>query len=344
MTIKIGILGLGGIGAAHAQALAALADSGTEVSLEAFSGSARSAAGFGWPDARRLTTDELIADQSIDVLTVCSPSAFHAEHTSAALCAGKHVVVEKPMALTTTDAERVRDQASAAGLVVSPVAQRRFEPLNIELKAAIASGQLGRVVLGETFVHWHRSDDYYAEADWRTDADGGGSLMNQGLHNADLLCWLLGGATAVAGHTATLGHDIAAEDTAVAALRFANGALGVIATTTATGVGEPSELSIWTTTGSARITQSGISRWDFPTAPRPTESEVPASGASDPRAIGIAGHVAQWADVLGALTTGTEPMITADDGVATVAVLDGIYRSAAGGRTVDVGMISAAES
>lgn len=338
MIIDVGILGLGGIGATHARALTALSRTGSEVRLTAFSGgTAELAADCGWPQARRLGPAELIADADVSVIAICSPSGLHEEQTLAALTAGKHVVVEKPMTVSTAGAVAVRDRAERAGLIVSPLAQRRFEPLNIELKQAISSGTLGRVVLGETFVHWYRSADYYDAAAWRTArTGGGGSLMNQGLHNVDLLCWLLGGATRVSGLTATLGHDIAVEDTTVAALQFADGALGVIATTTATPPGTPAELAIWTTTGSARIDQNGVRQWDFEGVPRPAEPELAVTGASDPAAIGISGHVAQWADVLDAVTTGREPLITADDGLATVAVLDGIYRAAANGSMVDL--------
>ena len=337
-SIKIGILGLGGIGDTHARALAALAEAGSEIELAAFSGgSTERAAAAGWPDARRRNPTELINDPDLDVIAICTPSALHAGQAEAALRAGKHVVVEKPMALSTEDARTLRDLAAERKLIISPIAQRRHEPLNIALKKLIDSGRLGRVVLGETFVHWYRSDAYYTEVGWRGEAGGGGgSLMNQGLHNVDLLCWLLGEVRTVTGATATLGHDIAVEDTTVGCLQFAGGALGVIATTTATPPGVPSELAIWTSTGSVRLDQTGITSWEFADVQRPADPEVAVSGASDPAAIGISGHLAQWADVIDALRAARQPMITADDGVRTVAVLDGIYRAADTGRSVAI--------
>jgi UDP-N-acetyl-2-amino-2-deoxyglucuronate dehydrogenase len=340
--IRVGILGLGGIGATHARALASLSRSGSAIQLAAFSGGTPElAAECGWPDARRLAPDDLIADDDLDVLAVCTPSALHHGHTMAALRNGRHVVVEKPMALTVEEAVEIRDFADAQGLVVSPMAQRRFEPLNVALKAALSSGNLGRVVLGETFVHWHRSDAYYQEAPWRSAPDGGGgSLMNQGLHNVDLLCWLLGGVAKVVGLTATLGHQIMVEDTTVASLQFSSGALGVIATTTATPPGAPAELAIWTTAGSVRVDQDGIREWNFPGIERPADPEVAVTGASDPSAIGISGHVAQWADIVHALQSGGRPAITADDGLDTVAVLDGIYRAARQGARLDTDTVA----
>lgn len=339
--ITVGILGLGAIGTTHAAAVASLAGSGTEVRVEAYSGgSPQVAAGAGWPQARPLDPETLITDPRVDVIAVCTPSGLHARQAIAALQAGKHVVVEKPMAVTTAEALALRDHAAATDLIVSPLAQRRFEPLNVALKRLIDSGSMGRVVLGEVFVHWHRTDAYYAEARWRNEpGGGGGSLMNQGLHNVDLLCWLLGDVLEVTGMTATLGHQIDVEDTTVACLRFSSGALGLIATTTAAPTGEPAELAIRTTKGSTRINQYGICAWEFAGLSRPGPVEQPCepiSGASDPAAIGLSGHIAQWTDVLDALYTGRAPSVGVEDGLATVAVLDGIYHAADTGETTAV--------
>lgn len=344
--VRVGILGLGGIGTTHARALASLAAAGSPVRVTAFSGgTAEAARECGWPQARQLSPDELLSGKGLDVLVVCTPSALHHRQIMTALRNGLQVVAEKPMALTVEEATEIREYAAAHDLLVSPMAQRRFEPINVALKDAITSGRLGRVVLGETFVHWFRSDAYYQEAPWRAEADGGGgSLMNQGLHNVDLLCWLLGGVRRVAGLTATLGHSIDVEDTTVASLEFVGGALGVIATTTATPPGAPSSISIWTTTGSMEVDQNGIREWRFADVEPPEGPEELVTGASDPAAIGISGHVAQWQDILQALASGDQPMITADDGLATVAVLDGIYRSANQQRTLETGIVGGDDS
>lgn len=338
--IRVGIAGLGGIGSTHARALAGLRDEGLPVSVPVFSGgSPERSAECGWSTARQIATDELIHSADVDVVAVCTPSATHPELALTALSAGHHVVVEKPMALTVEDAEAIVDRAKSRDLLVSPIAQRRFEPEHLYLKSLLEQGRLGRVVLGETFVHWYRDHAYYQASPWRRDPAGGsGSLMNQGLHNADLLCWLLGGAADVTGHTATLGHDdLPVEDTCVATVRFRSGALGVIATTTATPPGMPAEVAIWTTTGFARLDQgSGVRHWDFADIAPPPESSSAGSGASDPAAIGITGHTAQWRDVLSALWEGRSPAVDATDGLATTAVLAGIYTAATEGRTLNV--------
>jgi predicted dehydrogenase len=336
--IHVGIAGLGRIGSTHARALASLRQQNRPVTVTAFSGgSPQRAAQCGWPSARQLPVDELVGSSQVDVLAVCTPSSTHAELTLAALDAGRQVVTEKPMSLTVEDAGEIMERAQQHGLLVSPIAQHRFQSEHTYIKSMLDQDQLGTVVLGESFVHWHRNDAYYAAASWRRDANGGnGSLMNQGLHNVDLLCWLLGGVKEVTGQTGTLGHeDLLIEDTCVATLRFCKGALGVIVTTTATPPGLPAELAIRTTTGSLRLSEDGGLHWGFTDVPPPPEVTRVGSGAADPTNIGIAGHVHQWCDIISALHDNRPPTIGAADGLATTAVLAGIY-SATRGHTVQV--------
>lgn len=337
--IRVGIAGLGHIGETHARALAHLRKTGLAVEVAAFSGGSRSrVAESGWPAARQMRVEDLVTAVGVDIVAVCTPSATHSEIALAALREGRHVVVEKPMALTHSDALRVVEVASERGLWVSPIVQRRFEEMHTYVKSLLDGHQLGRVVLGEAVVHWHRDDEYYASADWRRErGEGGGSLMNQGLHSLDLLCWLLGGATSVTGQVGTLGHEeLQVEDTCVGTIRFRSGALGTIVTTTATPPGEPAEASVWTTTGSFRLSQAGVMHWGFAGIPEPPPPSAAVTGASDPSAIGMTGHVQQWQDVLTAYMEGRPPTIGAVDGLATTSVLAGIYQSAQEGRTVDV--------
>jgi predicted dehydrogenase len=162
---------------------------------------------------------------------------------------------------------------------------------------------------------------------------GGGSLMNQGLHNVDLLQWLLGPVVEVTAQYATLGHQMDAEDTTVATLRFASGALGVVVTSTATPPGAPAELAIHAEAGRIVLSQDGIRQWDVPAAP-PPEHTLVASGAADPGAIGIVGHLTQWRDVLDAIRAGHPPEVSAADAAATVRLLCAIYEAGRTGRRV----------
>ena len=333
--IGVGVLGLGSIGTSHARALQQLSD---QAHLVAYSGgNPERAADAGWPHARQVSPEELLDYPGVDVVAICSPSDAHGAQTIAALTAGRHVVVEKPLALTVAEAERAVALAEDSGRVLSVISQRRMEPEYAAVKKMLTSGGLGRVRLATTHVHWWRDDDYYAAAPWRSQMNaGGGSVMNQGVHNIDLLNWLCGPVGRVTAQYATLGHDMDAEDTTVATVQFTDGALGLISTSTATPPGSPATVTIHTHRGTIELGQGEVLRWDID-APNPaaaTDDAGPASGAADPAAIGVAGHVSQWGDVLAAITEGHEPLITGRDGAQTVRLMCALYEAARTGRAI----------
>ncbi|MBD5785416.1 Gfo/Idh/MocA family oxidoreductase [Cellulosimicrobium terreum] len=331
--LGVGVVGMGGIATMHARALREL---GERVRLVAYSGGAAPAseeALAGWP-AVHLTPAEVIVHPDVDVVAICSPSGTHAALALTALEAGRHVVVEKPLALDVKDALRVALAAQERGLMVSMISQRRFEPEHVALKTALDAGALGEIRLATTRVHWFRDDAYYRAAGWRsTTAQGGGSLMNQGVHNVDLLRWLCGPVESVTAQSATLGHEMEAEDTTVATVRFTSGALGVITTTTTTPPGFGATISLFGSRGAAELGQGEVHRWDVPGVPAPGEGAI-SSGASDPLAIGHAGHLAQWRRIVSALDTASPVPVGVDDAVETVRLLCAIHEAAATGRTV----------
>ncbi len=331
--LGVGILGLGSIGRTHAGAIEQV--DGLEVRA--------TVGGEGWDNATSYGRSSdpgavaaLLADPAVDAVAICSPSGLHAEHTVAALEAGKHVLVEKPVATTAADALRVVRAAEKAraesGAVAGVVSQRRLEPQHVHLKELIDSGQLGKPVLGEALIRWFRDSDYYDFADWRKQAPGGGSLMNQGLHSVDLLRWLFGEVTEVAALSDTVVHEMEAEDTSVAALRFDTGALGSIVTSTATRPGLPAELNLYFEAGQVAIHHTDVVRWEVD-APAPPAAATVDSGASSPM-IGTEGHQTQWSDLLLAIRTGAEPMVTVADGGNTVALIEAVYESARIGQRV----------
>ena len=207
------------------------------------------------------------------------------------------------------------------------------------------AGRFGRLTLGETTCKWWRSQAYYDEGGWKgTRAlDGGGALMNQAIHNVDLLLWMMGDATDVAGFTATLAHDrIEVEDTAVACLRFKNGALGVIQATTSVHPGLPKTIAIHGDRGTAVIEQEDVLRWDF-TPETPGDAEVKerfaqkvgaSGGSSDPKAISHQGHARQLADFVRAIRTDTAPKVDGREGRKAVALICAVYESMRTGRAV----------
>jgi UDP-N-acetyl-2-amino-2-deoxyglucuronate dehydrogenase len=288
---------------------------------------------------------EALKRPDIDVVVVTTPSGAHLEPAVAAASAGKHVVVEKPLEITPERCDRVIEACDRNRVKLCTIFPSRFHDANTTLKQAVDAGRFGRLTLGETTCKWWRSQAYYDEGGWKgTQAlDGGGALMNQAIHNVDLLLWIMGDATHVSGFTATLGHErIEVEDTAVACLRFKNGALGVIQATTSVFPGLPKTIAVHGDKGTAVIEQEDILRWDFaePTSADAKVNErfaqkVGASGgSSDPKAISHEGHARQLADFVRAIRTNTAPLVDGREGRKAVALICAIYESMRTGKVV----------
>src|SRR3989440_1990416 len=254
----------------------------------------------------------LLARRDVDVVIVATPSGVHMDPAVAAANAGKHVVVEKPLEITVERCDRIIDACDKNRVKLCTIFPSRFTDANRALKDAVDAGRFGRLTLGETTCKWWRSQAYYDQGGWRGTwaLDGGGALMNQAIHNVDLLLWMMGPATHVSGFTATLAHErIEVEDTAVAVLRFKNGALGVIQATTSVHPGYPKTIAVHGDRGSAVIEQEDVLRWDFE-PPTPEDAQVKArfaakvgaaGGAADPKAISHEGHRRQLADFVNAI-------------------------------------------
>jgi UDP-N-acetyl-2-amino-2-deoxyglucuronate dehydrogenase len=289
----------------------------------------------------------VLARPDVQVVIVTTPSGAHLEPAVAAAQAGKHVVVEKPLEISTERCDRIIDACRKNNVQLGVIFPSRFGDANRALKAAVEAGRFGRLTLGETTCKWWRSQAYYDEGGWKgTRAlDGGGALMNQAIHNVDLLQWMMGPVTHAAGFTAMLAHErIEVEDTAVACLRFANGALGVIQATTSVYPGLPKTIAVHGDRGTVVVEQDDVLRWEF--SPETSEDarvrerfaqKTGASGgSSNPAAISHAGHARQLADFVQAIRTGGRPLVDGAEGRKAVAIIEAIYRSAATGRMVEL--------
>jgi UDP-N-acetyl-2-amino-2-deoxyglucuronate dehydrogenase len=288
---------------------------------------------------------DLLADDRVDVVTICTPSGAHLEPAIASARAGKHVVVEKPLEVTVARCDRIIRECEKHNVVLSTIFPSRFHESAQLIKKAIDRGRFGRLTLGDAYVKWYRTQQYYDSGAWRGTwkLDGGGALMNQAIHSVDLLTWLMGPVESILAQTATLAHqNIEVEDVAVANLRFANGALGVIEASTATFPGYLKRIEIHGSEGSAVLEEEDIKIWDFG---RPTKADEvlkarmagrtkTGGGAADPAAIGHHGHAAQFADVLKAIHRGGTPQIDGLEGRRSVEIIAGIYKAARTGRLV----------
>jgi predicted dehydrogenase len=342
VTRGFGIVGAGIIAAVHADAIALLPDARLVAVTDVAAGAARDfAAARGC--AAEPGLDDLLARRDVDVVCVCVPSGLHAEVGVRAAKAGKHLVVEKPVDVTLEAADRLLAAARQAGVTLTVMSQHRFDPGVTELKRLIDDGALGRLVLGEASTKWYRTQAYYDAAPWRgTWAMDGGALLNQGIHYVDLLRWCMGPAVEVTAVCVTQTHDIEVEDTALAIVRFASGAVGTIGATTAAYPGFPQRLEITGTLGTVTVEDGQLVR----TALRGAAGAAPAQGsaqdppqaaAADPAALDAAVHAAQLADLLAAADEGREPAVSGQDGRDALEIVRAVYESSRAGRPVRLG-------
>ncbi|MFO0863363.1 MAG: Gfo/Idh/MocA family oxidoreductase [Gemmataceae bacterium] len=283
----------------------------------------------------------------VHVVIITTPSGAHLEPAVLAANAGRHVVVEKPLEITLDRCDRIIEACEKSKVKLCTIFPSRFGDANLELKNALVSGRFGRLTLGETTCKWWRAQSYYDEGGWKgTQAlDGGGALMNQAIHNVDLLLWMMGPVVSIAGLTATLAHErIEVEDTAVACMRFKNGALGVIQATTSVWPGLPKTIGIHGNKGSVVIEQDDLLRWEFDPAnkdddairARFTQKVGASGGSSNPGSISHVGHARQLADFVHAINTGTSPVVDGREGRRAVEVILAIYESQRTGRVVEI--------
>lgn len=285
---------------------------------------------------RCISFDDALSDKEIDVICICTPSGQHAAQAIACANAGKHMVIEKPLALSLSDADAMIAAANANDVRIAVAFQRRTEPLFIQIKQALTGGDLGDLTLGSVVLPYFRGQSYYDLASWRGTwgLDGGGVLMNQGIHIVDLLTWYMGDPVAIQAQAGTLHRDIEVEDVLAATLKFDNGALATITATTTVGDGAPHRLELYGTNGSIQVEGESLIRWhlkdkSLQTVSPPPLGNTPESGSSsDPRGIKATGHTAIIRELLLAIKEDRPPAIDGIEGRRSLAVVNGIYKSA----------------
>jgi UDP-N-acetyl-2-amino-2-deoxyglucuronate dehydrogenase len=340
--IRIGLVGCGAISTQHLEAISALPDLALAAVVDASEARARSV-GEQWGVAWSTGLDDLLRRDDVDAVTIATPSGLHAAQALAALRSGRHVVVEKPIALTVADADEIVREGHQRGLTVATISQRRFEPVVRGLRAAVEAGSLGRISLIIAEGLYHRPQSYYDSAAWRGTRDlDGGVLMNQAIHMIDLLRWLGGPVVSVSAHLATLGHAMEAEDAASVSLRFGSGALGEIIATTCLVREQPAELRIYGDRGHARLVGDTAAEWEIPGVPAPTadaDATAPSTGPGATQTWGTTaiGHLRQYGDFVEAVRGGRPPAVTGEDGRNAVEVITAAYEADQSGRAVVLG-------
>ncbi len=338
--MKIGIIGGGMIAQFHAMAIQAMAN-GTLHS--AYIRNEEKAAEFkaNYPCTVYHDLDEFLADSELEVVTIATPSGAHLQPALAAAKADKHIIVEKPLEVTTEKIDQLIDACDQAGVTLAGIFNRRFHPAMDVAKLAIEQGRLGQLTLAEASIRWFRDQAYYDSGAWRGTwkLDGGGALMNQSIHAIDQLLYLAGPVKRLSASMACLTHDnIEVEDTAVAILEFTNGGRGIIQGSTScySSDGNPAEIHLSGSTGHIVLSDESFSHWDFKEE-APEDAEIrekymvgaaAGMGANDPTAINFTGHQKNFEAVIEAIQAGKNPPIDGHEARKAVELIRAIYQSA----------------
>ena len=344
MAFGFGIIGCGMIANFHAKAIADVKGAKLVACFDTFPAAAdKIAATYGCKAYYKL--EEMLADPKVNAVTIGTPSGAHMEPAVMAAKAGKHVVVEKPLEITLKRCDAIIDACDKAKVKLATIFPSRFHDSSREMRKAVETNRFGKLAMGDAYVKWYRTQQYYDGGKWRGtwELDGGGALMNQAIHSVDLLTWLMGPVVEIRAQWGTLAHErIAVEDTAVATLRFANGALGVIEATTAAYPGYLKRIELHGSEGSAMMEEEDLVKWDFAKPTKHDQKVIESmqsrkstgGGAGDPTAIGHHGHSRQFEDLLDAVKKNRTPGVDGVEGRRSVEIILGIYKAAETGKPV----------
>lgn len=338
MALRIGIVGTGAIAHLHARAYRRIGfdvTASTDINADAANRFQAEHGGAVEPHA-----EALVRRADVDVVDVCTLPNVRLDLVRLAAAHGKAVQVQKPIATTVEIAEAMVDVARRSNIVLGVVSQHRFDESSQFLHRAIRAGRLGRLLQCDAYIKWYRTPEYYArpvKGSWS--GEGGGALINQAIHQVDLLHWFSGGASTAQAQWQLGGlHRIESEDIVNALITYGNGATGVIQASTAFWPGASERIELHGTKGSAIVTGDRLTSWtvqDDGGEPAPVSTNV-ASGASDPMAISLEPFERQFLDFGEAVRTGGAPLVTGEEGLASLRIVDAIYRACRSGRAEPV--------
>jgi UDP-N-acetyl-2-amino-2-deoxyglucuronate dehydrogenase len=337
MTVRVGILGAGNISDTHAR----VAQGTPGVEVVAYWGrnrerAARMAERYGGTAYPEL--EAFLRHRPMDAVLVGTPSGLHAQHAGAAAQRGLHVLVEKPLDVTTERIDALIDECDRARVKLGVIFQDRTAPHLVWLQGLVRAHALGTPFLVSASVKWRRPAEYYGGSTWHGTwaLDGGGALMNQGVHTVDLLLWLLGDVARVYGSTRTALHAIEAEDTAVACLEFANGAVGTLVAATSVFPGFPRRIELTGSEGTIVVEQDRVVSVQLRTPPPalPPDEGSANTSATSPVVSDVRGHRRVLEDFVAAIRTDATPLCDGHDARRSVELVQAVYRSARAGTPV----------
>ena len=280
---------------------------------------------------------DLLKREDIDIVCICTPSGMHMEPAIAAARAGKHVIVEKPIEITLRRADKIIEACDKAGVKLGCIFQHRFDNATQRLRKAVEEGVLGELVLGDAYIKWYRTQEYYDSGGWRgtLTGDGGAALINQSIHTIDLLQWIMGPVESVYGKVGIFTHNIEGEDIGLAILTFKNGALGIIEGSTSTYPGFPERLEIHGHNGTIILEGGIVKTWEtkgIEEKPKELFEKSKGVGASEPMAISIEGHRTQIRDMIEAIKENRKPLVEGLEAKKALEIILSIYQSSKTGK------------
>ena len=327
--MRVGIIGTGAIANMHARAYKAI---GYEITV-CTNGTEERGKAFAEANGAEFVRDyeDVCRHPKVDYVDVCTFPSFRLQAVELCAAAKKHVLVQKPMAISIETAQKMVEIAKNAGITLGVVSQHRFDDSTVFIAKAIADGRMGKILQADAYVKWYRSAQYYSrpvKGAW--DVEGGGALINQAIHQVDILLSLAGPVKDVVG-TWQLGalHRIESEDVVNAMMRYQSGATGIIQASTAIWPGYSERVEIHGTKGTAILTGDKLTTWDVQEdvgEPAPVESSV-MSGASDPMAIPLTPFERQFRDFGEACQTGRAPVVSGEEGMKALQLVLGVYQS-----------------
>ena len=326
--VNFGIVGGGAIATFHADAINDLDDANL---VGVFDPNPENAKAFSEKYGIKAygSYSEMLEDAGIDAVCICTPSGFHAENAMDALNSSKHVVLEKPMAFTAEEADKIIEACEKSNCILSVISQLRFSDDIRYVKKLVEENAFGTISFCDLYMKYWRNEDYYSSSPWKGTIamDGGGALMNQGIHGVDIVLYIMGEAKLLHGKVKTMYHKIETEDTAIALLEFKNGAMGVIEGSTCSFLGYERKIEIMGSAGTVIIKENRIEKLVLngeTVIDRTNESNSYAT-AADPLAMSNNLHKMQILNFIGAINGTEELVMDAKEGKKAVSLIDAIY-------------------
>lgn len=329
--INFGIIGCGVIAPYHARALEKIEGVKLKAVCDIVKEKAESMAKQFHVEKIYDNYNDLLADKEIDAVCVCVPSGLHGEISIAALAAEKHVICEKPMEITKEKLNEVVAASKKSNKKFACVFQRRMQPIPMKVKAALESGVFGNPLMASAYLKYYRTKEYYESAGWRAtwEFDGGGALMNQGVHGVDLISWFMGGIDKIFGVARTQMHHISVEDAAVCTVKYKNGAIGVIECSTCVYPAQDTRFEIHCENGSIIFSDKGLLLWELKDGNKETAktAEEEIDMKNNPQAIGPLSHLPVMKNFVDSIVEDKKPAVTPEEGRCAVDTILAIYES-----------------